>query len=223
MNVHRFDFAGAPLCALPTGALWLPNERALVVSDLHLGKSERMARRGGVMLPPYETSDTMARLDTLIAQYDPRTVVCLGDSFDDVEAAVAVSQQIADWISRLQAGRRWIWIEGNHDAGSAEFGGTHVGAMSIGPLTFRHIADPDCKNEVSGHFHPKARLTVRGKTISRPCFVVDSTRIILPAFGLYTGGLDCRDAPIAGLMGPNACAILTGPTARAIPMPRHAA
>lgn len=223
MNTYSFDFAGETLVALASGALWVPNEQALVVSDLHLGKSESVARRSGGMLPPYETRDTMARLDDLVTQYDPRVVICLGDSFDDLDAARAISDDVAGWISRLQAGRRWVWIEGNHDAGPVEFAGTHLATLALGPLTFRHICIPNSMHEISGHYHPKARLSLRGKSISRPCFVVDPARIIMPAFGLYTGGLDCRDAAISNLVGPVAQAILTGPTVTPIPLPRHAA
>lgn len=188
----------------------------LVVSDLHLGKSERMARLGGAALPPYEAIETLERLEADIAANGARVVVCLGDSFDDAAAAAGLDARIGDWLVRLQAGRRWVWIEGNHDPGPVALGGTHLAEMAAGPLVFRHIAEPGTRGEVSGHYHPKARIA----SVSRRCFLVDRARLILPAYGTYTGGLR-SDAPVlAGLMGPDALAILTGPVVRAIPMPR---
>ncbi|MCA1336668.1 ligase-associated DNA damage response endonuclease PdeM [Pseudooceanicola marinus] len=217
MTGHPFSLAGAQLIALPSGALHWPAERLLCVSDLHLGKAERAARRALSPLPPYETQDTLARLEEALQQTQAETVVCLGDSFDDDAAARALPQAHRLWIATLQAGRRWIWIEGNHDPGPVDLGGEHLAELSLSPLTFRHIALPGAQAEVSGHYHPKAGL--RGGR-ARPCFLLDGQRLILPAFGTYTGGLRTRDPALSGLMGAGAVAILTGSTARPIPMPR---
>ena len=124
------------------------------------------------------------------------------------------------WITRLQAGRRWIWIEGNHDPGPVSLGGTHMAEIRVNGLTFRHEANPAQSAEISGHFHPKARLRTRAGMVSRPCFLLDTKRLILPAFGTYTGGLRCEDAPLCTLMEQDAIAILTGTRALALPMPR---
>ncbi|WP_299782354.1 ligase-associated DNA damage response endonuclease PdeM [uncultured Roseobacter sp.] len=220
MNCHDFSFASASLKALGSGALWWPDEALLCVSDLHLGKSERVARRSGQSLPPYETHDTLTRLAADLAHTNARIVVCLGDSFDDLAAAAALPEDIRLWITRLQAGRRWIWIEGNHDPGPLEFGGEHLQELTVGPLTFRHIAAPDARGEVSGHYHPKADLQARGRRISRPAFLCDSNRLILPAYGTYTGGLRSHSDVLGRLMQPKALAILTGPVPTCIPMPR---
>ncbi len=220
MNHHAFSFCGASLRALPSGALWWPEQRLLCVSDLHLGKSERIARRSGQPVPPYETRDTLTRLASDLAATDARKVICLGDSFDDLIAARSLPNEERQWITRLQAGRDWIWIEGNHDPGPVEFGGSHLREILFGALTFRHIAQPDANAEVSGHYHPKARLPTRGRVISRPAFLVDDRRLILPAYGTYTGGLRSSDGGLGKLMGPEALAILTGPVPTCIPMPR---
>lgn len=221
MNKHEFSLAGAVLHALPTGALHWPDAELLVVSDLHLGKSERIAKRSGQMLPPYEVIDTLTRLEDVIAATRPKTVLCLGDSFDDLDAASTLSQEHAHWFSHLQAGREWIWIEGNHDPGPTELGGTHLRQFTQGPLIFRHIAEPTTPpGEVTGHYHPKARISVRGRSISRPCFLLDRTRLILPSFGTYTGGLASHHDALCTLMEEDACAILTGQTPCAVPMPR---
>ncbi len=185
----------------------------LCVSDLHLGKSDRIARRSGVMLPPYEVQETLDRLASDIAATDPRQVICLGDSFDDLAAADSLGDDMRLRLTSLQAGRKWVWIEGNHDPGPVDLGGTHLAQLQVGALTFRHIAT-SATAEVSGHYHPKHRLAGR----SRPAFVVDATRIIMPAYGAYTGGLDCMSPVIRQLVGPRALAILTGHKALAVPL-----
>lgn len=220
MNVCEFTLAGATLHALGSGALYWPAQGLLCVSDLHLGKSERIARRGGTQLPPYETRDTLTRLSGDLETTQARTLICLGDSFDDLAAARALPEAERLWITRLQAGRRWVWIEGNHDPGPIEFGGTHLAEMCEPPLTFRHIAENPARGEISGHYHPKATLQVRGRGITRPAFLIDSDRLIMPAYGTYTGGLRSRDAALTQLMQPGAHAILTGPKPIRIPMPR---
>lgn len=220
MNTHSFTFAGARLQALGSGALHWPEAGLLVVSDLHLGKSERIARRSGLQLPPYETRETLSRLEADIEATGAAQVLCLGDSFDDPAAALSLSEEEVLWITRLQAGRRWIWVEGNHDPGPLALGGEHRAELRLGPLTFRHIAAEGASGEVSGHYHPKASLSARGRSITRPCFLLDATRLILPAYGAYTGGLRSRDPALCSLMEPGALAILTGPIPRAIPMPR---
>ncbi len=220
MNYLEFTFNEIALRALPSGALWWPDKALLCVSDLHLGKSDRIARRAGQQLPPYESQDTLDRLGHDLAATDAQTVVCLGDSFDDLSAAHTLNEQERMWITRLQTGRCWIWIEGNHDPGPVEFGGEHLKHLSVGTLVFRHIANPDATGEISGHYHPKARLQTRGRMISRPAFVYDNARLILPAYGTYTGGLCTQSVVLNTLMQPNALAILTGPVPTCVPMPR---
>ncbi len=221
MNALPFKFRETLLQALPSGALYWPQETLLVVSDLHLGKAERIARRSGQLLPPYEARETLQRLQQVIDATRPDTVVCLGDSFDDLDAAMALNAELVAWLHSLMAGRRWVWIEGNHDPGPLHFGGTHLAQLTLGGLTFRHIAQPTTTpGEISGHYHPKARLDLHGRKITRPCFLFDQTRLILPAFGTYTGGLYSDTAVLTSLMDADAQAILTGPAPCAIPMPR---
>ncbi|TGD63308.1 ligase-associated DNA damage response endonuclease PdeM [Tabrizicola sp. WMC-M-20] len=216
---YPFRLAAEPLIARPSGALFWPDRQLLCVSDLHLGKSGRMARRAGALLPPYETRETLLRLEAEIEATGARTVICLGDSFDDSAALDGLDADDRLWLTRLIAGRDWIWIAGNHDAGPLDIAGSHRAEVHLGALTFRHIAEPGAQAEVSGHYHPKARLA--GKVWR--CYLADSTRLILPAFGTYTGGLWTHDPALTGLMQPGALAVLCGGTvARAIPMPRKA-
>lgn len=211
-----FQIAGCTLTALASGALYFRTENLLTVSDLHFGKSERLARRGGTLLPPYETRATLQRLETDLEATGARRVICLGDSFDDLAAAEGLDEADRLWLARLMAGREWIWIEGNHDAGPTNVGGSHLAQLRVGPLWFRHIATDETP-EISGHYHPKLRLAGRALR----CFLHDRDRVILPAYGAFTGGLWCDDPALARLMAPDALAITTGTQCLRLPMPRR--
>ncbi|NAZ36678.1 ligase-associated DNA damage response endonuclease PdeM [Rubellimicrobium sp. CFH 75288] len=199
---------------LASGALFVPEADLLCVADLHLGRSERAARRGGPLLPPYETRATLERLEEAVALAKPATVVALGDSFDDDAAAHALDPGDRARLLALAEGRRWVWVAGNHDPGSMGAVPEWRGAG----LVFRHEARAGAEaGEVSGHFHPKAACPgLRGR---RPCFVTDGRRLILPAFGAYTGGLDTADPDLRALFADRAIAVLTGHRALAVPLP----
>lgn len=214
MTAHVFQLAGVTLHAEATGALWIPDVRTLVVSDLHLGKSDRIARRTGTLIPPYENLETLNRLDLDVTRHDPDTIICLGDSFDDLLSANSLNDTNKATLTRLQAGRRWVWIEGNHDPGPVGLGGTHLAQYLVGALAFRHIASAAVP-EVSGHYHPKHGILGAGR--QRPCFVYDENRLILPAYGAYTGGLSALHPDLRTLFGPRAITVLTG--SRPIPLP----
>lgn len=180
------------------GALYWPEEGLLAVADLHFEKGSSYARRG-MLLPPYDTAETLATLTELIGRYAPRIVVALGDSFHDNGGPGRLSDKDRSTLAGLQRGRDWIWIAGNHDPDpSREVGGVFARMMSIGPLTFRHIPEGG-DGEIAGHLHPSARVRVRGHSIVRPCFATDATRLVMPAFGAYTGGLSIRDRAFAAV------------------------
>ena len=212
MNGHDFTLCGTECTALPSGALFLPAHDTLCVSDLHLGKSDRIARRSGVMLPPYEVRETLEKLQTDLQATNPKTVICLGESFDDLDAASSLHDDMRLMLTGLQAGRQWIWIEGNHDPGPVDLGGTHLAQFNVGTLTFRHIATSQTA-EVSGHYHPKHRIAGR----SRPAFIYDKDRLILPAYGAYTGGLASHSTDLRKLLAAKAIAVMTGTKAIAVP------
>ncbi len=198
--------------------MWVGEHRALVVSDLHLGKSERHARRSGGFWPPYENLATLERLTGEVLALSPRMVVTLGDSFDDVRAADSLDEETAAAIEKLVAGHEWVWVTGNHDPAPTRFGGVSAAALRLGGLTLRHIADPAESAEISGHYHPKARMRVRGRAIARKCFAMDARRIILPAFGAFTGGLDVLNPAFAPLIAPDGAVVLTGERAVRVPL-----
>lgn len=213
-----FDLAGERLEARLSGALHWPRRRMLVVGDLHLGVSARQARRGVALLPPYEGADTLARLAAEIRVLDPAHILCLGDSFDDPCAAAAPGDDAAATLAGLADGRRWEWIAGNHDprppAGTLP--GCWAEEAEHGPLAFRHIALATTlapgRAEVSAHFHPKARLIRAGRLVSRRCFVVGTGRVVLPAFGTYTGGLDAADRALDPFFDASARVLMLGRT-----------
>jgi DNA ligase-associated metallophosphoesterase len=192
--------AGVSLVADPDGALYWPERGLLAVADLHLEKGSSFAARGQ-LLPPYDTAATLGRLARLIARYAPRCVVALGDSFHDGGGPARLGRGDRDNLSALQRGRDWIWITGNHDPEpAADIGGVFEAALTIGALTFRHLPT-GAAGEVCGHLHPMARVAHRGRAVSRRCFAADATRMVMPAFGAFTGGLNVRDAAFADLFG----------------------
>lgn len=215
MNAHIFQIAGQVLHALPSGGLHFPDDGVFCVSDLHLGKSDRIARRSGTLIPPYENRATLDKLSDDLDRTAARTVICLGDSFDDLAGAEALHDVDRQTLIRMQAGRRWIWIEGNHDPGPVDLGGTHIAEWQLNGIHFRHIATT-ATPEVSGHYHPKHGVPGAGR--ARACFVYDQQRLMLPAYGAYTGGLSAQDPVIRSLFSGTPIAVLTGTRAIALPV-----
>jgi len=191
--------AGVELLADSSGALFWPEERLLAVADLHFEKGSSFAERR-VLLPPYDTAVTVARLTQLIARYAPRVVVALGDSFHDPRGPSRLNAADRDSIKALQCRRDWIWIAGNHDPEPADnIGGRFIASFGLGSLTFRHLPEDGAEGEIAGHLHPVARVAWRGRAVSRRCFVCDGKRAVMPAFGAYAGGLNVRDRAFAAV------------------------
>jgi DNA ligase-associated metallophosphoesterase len=184
--------AGVVFAADPAGALYSPDHGLLAVADLHLEKGSSFAARG-VLLPPYDTAATLARLAALIARYAPRVVVALGDSFHDGRGPARLADTDRATLKGLQRGRDWIWITGNHDPEPAEnIGGRFLASVTQGALTFRHEPTENATAEIAGHLHPVARVVRRGRAVSRRCFACDGERLVMPAVGAYAGGLNVR-------------------------------
>ena len=189
---HFVRIAGVDLVADISGALYWETERLLVVSDLHLEKGSSFATRG-LLLPPFDTAATLARLGAVIARYNPRRIVALGDSFHDRDAHERVTNGDRGVIAALQAGRDWIWIAGNHDPRPPEgLGGATAQEIAIGNICLRH-GPTGASGEIAGHLHPTARVATRGRAFNRRCFASDGERMVMPAFGAYAGGLSIRD------------------------------
>ena len=205
----RFSFAGHELMALPQGALFWPARRALLVADLHLEKASWFARLGQ-MLPPYDSIATLADLTALAASTRAQEIWCLGDSFHDRHGCDRLPERAREMLTALTSALRWTWITGNHDPGFADHcGGDILGEAQVDDLILRHEADAaDLRPELSGHFHPKLRITHRGRQVSRRCFVATQRKLILPAFGALTGGLDAGHPEIVRAVGPDAQALV---------------
>lgn len=204
-----FSFAGHDVIALPQGGLYWPRRRALLVADLHLEKASWFAVRGQ-MLPPYDSEATLADLAAVVAVVDAAEIWCLGDSFHDTAGCDRLSQAAQDALRDLTARTEWTWITGNHDAGLVDrCGGAVAEEAAIDGIVLRHQADPDDpRPEISGHFHPKLRITLRGRRVSRRCFVATPAKLVLPAFGSLTGGLDADHPEIIRAVGPRAEALV---------------
>ncbi len=191
---------GEKLIAHHAGVLWWPCEQTLIVADLHLEKGSSFARRGQ-FLPPYDTKETLARLGNAIADLSPTRIVALGDSFHDQDAAKRLGQADRAALQQHQQGREWIWVSGNHDPlPPPDLGGKACDEFRVGNLVFRHEPQIGALGEVAGHLHPCVKIRSRSRSIRRPCFIANNCRLILPAFGALTGGLNICDKAYAELL-----------------------
>ncbi len=192
------SFCGEDLRLLPSGALLWPRRQMLVVSDLHLEKGSHWARRG-YFLPPYDTHATLERLLRTCDEARARRLLLLGDCFHDRDGPARMDETARvsfDAMLRFSP----IWIRGNHDKDFVPPGFEPHDTYEVDGLSFRHEAVPGAVHEISGHFHPKARIPHRGTSVERPCFVEDGRKLILPAFGAYTGGLSVHSPAIQRLL-----------------------
>lgn len=208
----RTTIADAPVIIDPAGALFLPESRTLVVADLHLEKASAFARRG-MLLPPYDTGATLLHLATLILRRNPRRVISLGDSFHDSGGYARLAEPDRARLAALQRGREWVWISGNHDpALPPEIEGVVVEELVVDGLTFRHEPRAgEAEGEVAGHLHPAAKVRGRGRSVRCRAFATDGTRMVLPAFGVLTGGLNVLDGAFSQLFsGALSRAVLIG-------------
>lgn len=203
-----FPFAGHELALGQARALYWPAERALLVADLHLEKASWFAARGQ-MLPPYDSRDTLERLADAVKATDARRVITLGDNFHDDAGALRLDPHATGMLEALTRALDWVWITGNHDEKLPRgFGGTILPELEVGGVILRHEARAgETRAELSGHYHPKLRVSVRNRHIARPCAVLGraasgAERMILPAFGTLTGGLDAGHPEILGALQP---------------------
>lgn len=198
MTAAPIHIAGERLMLDPAGILWWPSRRLLAVADLHLEKGSSLAAKGA-LLPPYDSRATLDRLIPLVRRHAPARIVALGDSFHDRHGAARLAPAEAERLRALASAAPIVWVLGNHDpAPPAGLPGEAVSEWREGPIAFRHEGG-GATPEICGHHHPKALVPTRGKAVSRPCFVADARRVMLPAFGAYAGGLDVRDPAIASL------------------------
>lgn len=216
-----FDFAGRRLALVGGRALWWEAENALVVADLHLEKASFFAR-SGQMLPPYDSRATLEGVADALRSTGARRVFCLGDNFHDGAGAGRLEAHAAGMLAALVRATDWVWITGNHDRGPVTgVGGTALDELAVGGIALRHAAAADAAGpEMSGHWHPKLALAARGRRVVRPCAVISERRLILPAFGALTGGMDAASAPVIAAMQPaRAIDAIVGAGERVVRMP----
>jgi uncharacterized protein len=204
-----FSFASETFQATPDGALYWPSQQALLVADLHLEKASWFARLGQ-FLPPYDSQATLAALAEVVERTGATRLYCLGDSFHDQFGCDRLPASARELLTSLTSYLDWIWIVGNHDPGFADHcGGRIEEEVEVAGIVLRHEAVRDeVRPEISGHFHPKLRVHVRGRQVSRRCFVTSARKIIMPAFGSLTGGLDAHHPEIMGSVGGKAAALV---------------
>ena len=204
-----FSFAGETFEATADGALFWPARNALLVADLHLEKASWFARLGQ-FLPPYDSHATLTALAAAVGQTGATRLYCLGDSFHDTFGCERLPASARALLSELTARLDWTWIVGNHDPGFADHcGGRLADEVELGGIVLRHAAvRSEPRPELSGHFHPKLRVSLSGRSVSRRCFVASPTKLILPAYGSLTGGLDAHHPEIIGNVGPGAAALV---------------
>jgi DNA ligase-associated metallophosphoesterase len=204
-----FSFAGETFLATPDGALFWPDRQALLVADLHLEKASWFARFGQ-FLPPYDSHATLTALEADVERSGAARLYCLGDSFHDRFGCDRLPANARELLTALTAKLDWTWIVGNHDPGFADHcGGRIEDEVEIAGIILRHEAQrEDPRPEISGHFHPKLRLHVKGRRVSRRCFVKSASKIIMPAFGSLTGGLDAHHPEIMKSVGTGAAALV---------------
>lgn len=200
IGAETVTVAGERALCDPRGVLFFPDLSLLAVSDLHLEKGSSFARRGA-LIPPYDTVATLARLEAVIADYQPKIVVSLGDSFHDGQGAERLHPDFRRRLEGLMTGRDWFWIAGNHDPEApADLPGETVLELAVGAVLFRHEPSKQrVEGEIAGHLHPCARIVQRGRSVRRRCFAGDGGRLIMPAFGAYTGSLNVLDRAYQGL------------------------
>ena len=203
------SFAHHDFLATPEGALFWPSENALLVADLHLEKASWFARFGQ-LLPPYDSHATLSALARDIDRSGATTLYCLGDSFHDRFGCDRLPADARALLTSLTARLDWVWITGNHDAGFVDHcGGRIAEELTVAGIVLRHEAVAgDPTPEISGHFHPKLRLHRKGRNVSRRCYVATATKLILPAYGSLTGGLDAHHPEILKKVGPGATALV---------------
>jgi hypothetical protein len=204
-----FSFAGETFHATADGALYWPSQQALLVADLHLEKASWFARLGQ-FLPPYDSQATLSALAAVVERSGATRLYCLGDSFHDRFGCDRLPASARQMLTTLTSRLDWTWIVGNHDPGFADHcGGRIADEVEIAGIILRHEADRgEPRPEISGHFHPKLRLHLKGRHVSRRCFVKTASKIIMPAFGSLTGGLDAHHPEILDHVGGEAAALV---------------
>ncbi|MEZ5842802.1 MAG: ligase-associated DNA damage response endonuclease PdeM [Hyphomicrobiaceae bacterium] len=207
-HTQAIAVSGRQLLGDQSGALVWPAQRALVVADMHCEKASHFAGRGQ-LLPPYDTRQTLMKLAAVVDRHEPELIVSLGDGFHDAGGAGRMHADDLNILRIIQEGRRWVWVTGNHDPEIAvALGGEIASALELDGLVLRHEPRSGrVTHEIAGHLHPAAKISAYGHALRRPCFIGNGRRLILPAFGALTGGLNVLDTAFEPLFGNDGFAV----------------
>lgn len=198
-------FGGETVVLDARGVLYLPQTSTLIVADLHLEKGSAIGRAGS-LIPPFDTIDTLARLEACIDDYQPTDLICLGDSLHDGNALARMNAADAAKITSLRRSiANWVWITGNHDPRPpAALAGQVHEQLKRRSVTLRHIPDKSLPGaQIAGHFHPKTAIRLGRHKLSGRCFLIGADLLIMPAFGAYTGGLRSDHASLRDIFAPD--------------------
>jgi len=190
---------------LPERAIYLPDQQALLVADLHVGKSETF-QRFGIPVPTQVSHATLNRLAQLCDRLQPKQLFILGDWFHAKDGVVP--EVLTPWAAFLeQRSMAVTLVVGNHDrhlldACMAALP-SHIAVTTetefVG-LWLTHAPEPPPMGlpiTLCGHVHPCIHLSSSLDKLRLPCFYWDrrSRVLILPSFGEFTGGYNLPLSP----------------------------
>lgn len=177
----------------PEKAVFWKDTDTLILTDLHLGKSGHF-RKSGIAAPGKINSKNLERLTKLLTQFMPSRLYILGDLFHS--SANRDWFEFEEWLN-THTGPEITLLTGNHDLLHASFyqtaGIQTAGELKEGPFHFIHDSGHlkngrDDSVPVSGHIHPGIILKGKARQSLRfPCFLISEKKILLPAFGEFTG------------------------------------
>lgn len=187
-GTQTIQIKGHRLMLLPTGALYWPKYKALFIADLHIGKVEHF-RKEGLAIPAAVGAENYQKLDAVTQGLDLEQLYFLGDLFHSKKNTGW--DRFFGWVE--QQDFKITLIVGNHDRhdlkaipeGSFEL----LEALELEGMVFTHEPVEDAKMfNICGHIHPGLLMRGKGRLVAKvPCFAQEKNRLIIPAFGVFTG------------------------------------
>jgi len=200
MSSQLIKFANEEFYAHPSSALYWKRLNIIIVADLHLGKSISFAKQKQ-FLPPYDTKETLAKLFKCINEFEPSKLIIVGDLLHDMFSVNSFQEKDHQDFNKYSKNTQFIWVKGNHDYDIEINGFTKVLNYKVEEIIFNHIPIKSKNFQICGHYHPKVKISHKGKVIHKSCFVHNNKLLVLPSFGILTGGLSIYDEPITNILG----------------------
>lgn len=180
-------FAGEELILLAERAVLWSARRALMLSDVHFGKSATF-RAHGIPVPEGESQTDLNRITQLVDRHEVEHLAIIGDFYHSGMAlSPALHDSLASFRDSLNA--EIILVRGNHDKARHSLL-PMIDRLDWFPIELVHDpadADPE-KPTIAGHLHPLCRIGKGGRASRLPCFLKTENLLILPAFGTFTSG-----------------------------------